>query len=558
MAASIIGLIKLFKSTDEAGTQMQARFDAIKGVATLLKGVIVDLAGVFNLLIQGKFKKAFQEFKDVLAEFKDTAGETYDRIVNVTTAMDALEDVITASISSQAELLKDFREYINLSKDQTKSDSERAKNLTLAEAAAKKYYGNLRDFENDRFNLEVEKQAARVGIASETLAEFIKLNGEEAENVRQNNDEIRKAWKILGDDVIKSLEEQYVKAIDADTMYFKRTNEITSLRTGLIKKMYNDRLAAQKEYIDEELELDESLIDEEIENIDKLIQADNARIENEINLTRFSIDEKIRLEEKLASKRQQLYSESLNIFNSFVNREIELTARKYDLQIQQASKAGKDTTKLEQEKAIKLAEIERKSAIVNKVAESLEVAITTTKSVFKLKAQAAILASNPITALLAPLALAQIPFVIGAGVLATGAILAEPLPEVPSFFKGSDGKKVSGLVELHGQEGVKTDKGGFYTNWDKHQGKLINLQTPAEIIPNEDVIKYDLDKTIKLGDGISLQGGITKEEFERISKKQTEDILKGLEKNQSTTIIKDDKFIERKRNQTLEYFKKRY
>ena len=74
MAASIIGLIKLFKDTDEAGTQMQARFDAIKGVATLLKGVIVDLTGVFSLLLQGKFKQALTEFKDVMADFKDTAG----------------------------------------------------------------------------------------------------------------------------------------------------------------------------------------------------------------------------------------------------------------------------------------------------------------------------------------------------------------------------------------------------------------------------------------------------------------------------------------------------
>ena len=88
---------------------------------------------------------------------------------------------------------------------------------------------------------------------------------------------------------------------------------------------------------------------------------------------------------------------------------------------------------------------------------------------------------------------------------------------------------------------------------------MINLQTPAEIIPNEDVIKYDLDKTIKLGDSISLQGGITKDQFERISEKQTNEFKKII-KSMPQNIIRPDGSLKTKiiNNNKITYLENRY
>jgi hypothetical protein len=77
---------------------------------------------------------------------------------------------------------------------------------------------------------------------------------------------------------------------------------------------------------------------------------------------------------------------------------------------------------------IQKAKIEKESAL-------LSVGIDTAKSVFKIKAEAAVLAANPVTAAYAPIALAQIPLVLLSGLLAETLIAARPLPK---FYKGKN------------------------------------------------------------------------------------------------------------------------
>lgn len=73
--------------------------------------------------------------------------------------------------------------------------------------------------------------------------------------------------------------------------------------------------------------------------------------------------------------------------------------------------------------------IEAQRARVEKVSSIARIAIETAMDVFKIQAQAAVLASNPLTLPLAGLALAQIPLVIGSGALAAGLIASQKIPQ---------------------------------------------------------------------------------------------------------------------------------
>ncbi|WP_291394806.1 hypothetical protein, partial [Acinetobacter sp.] len=81
----------------------------------------------------------------------------------------------------------------------------------------------------------------------------------------------------------------------------------------------------------------------------------------------------------------------------------------------------------------KARDIEVNKAKFQRAQQIFEIGITAIKSVAAIKAQAAILLANPLTAALAPVALAQIPFVLGGAALGIAGILANPIPR---FFKG--------------------------------------------------------------------------------------------------------------------------
>ncbi|HUR65467.1 MAG TPA: hypothetical protein VMZ03_03885 [Chitinophagaceae bacterium] len=80
-------------------------------------------------------------------------------------------------------------------------------------------------------------------------------------------------------------------------------------------------------------------------------------------------------------------------------------------------------------------QIDEQKAKFEKATAILHIGIDTIQKVAAIKAQAALLLANPLTAVLAPLALAQIPFVLITGAIAAAAVAAKPIPK---FRKGRD------------------------------------------------------------------------------------------------------------------------
>lgn len=84
-------------------------------------------------------------------------------------------------------------------------------------------------------------------------------------------------------------------------------------------------------------------------------------------------------------------------------------------------------------------DIDIQRAKFEKASAVLSIAIDTFQKVAAIRSLAAVLAANPITALLAPLALSQIPLVILGGALATAGILAQPIPKFATGTKDAPG-----------------------------------------------------------------------------------------------------------------------
>jgi hypothetical protein len=125
------------------------------------------------------------------------------------------------------------------------------------------------------------------------------------------------------------------------------------------------------------------------------------------------------------------YDDQIEANNEFYDQRLdneELSEQQRD-----ALEAERDAKNRDLEK--KKRETQRKSFLLQQAAALAEVLIDTFKSVAAIKAQAAILAANPLTLPLAGAALAQIPFVIGSGAAAGAAIIGT---SIQAFKYGKD------------------------------------------------------------------------------------------------------------------------
>lgn len=183
----------------------------------------------------------------------------------------------------------------------------------------------------------------------------------------------------------------------------------------------------------------------------KYTQAANAKIIADNILTH----EK---EKELLEQKKQLYkdlgSQIIDTFNAIIvsgyDRQISAIQsqidkleeqKQKDIEVANATIANKDLRETEIAKIEVRAQAQRdlleqrqrgieiQKAKFEKMSALLKVTVDTVQKVAAIKAQAALLAANPLTALLAPLALSQLPLVIASGALAAGVIAAAPLPK---------------------------------------------------------------------------------------------------------------------------------
>lgn len=126
-------------------------------------------------------------------------------------------------------------------------------------------------------------------------------------------------------------------------------------------------------------------------------------------------------------------------------------------------------------------ESERKAAVFSKVAAITEVGIDTARKVAAIKTQAALLAANPFTLPAVPIALAQIPLVLGFGALAIAAIAAKPIPKYAigtEYHPGGPAEVAENVPEVIQEPGKKP--------FIQHKRAVLNLAKGSKVYPSVD------------------------------------------------------------------------
>lgn len=213
-------------------------------------------------------------------------------------------------------------------------------------------------------------------------------------------------------------------------------------------------------------------------------------------------DKYISLQEEIKEKQSQIYDGIVDVvgksFSSILelqvnklDEQLEANNRYYDSLLEKEGLTELERTKIQQAKEAreeqirkKREKIEKQQFLLNQLAEAAFVTMDMFKAIAAIKAQAAILASNPVTAAYAPIALSQIPLVLTSSGLAVAGILAQSIPQ---FFKGkeaSDNYQGWATVnELPGQRELKIDKYGGVTAY-KAGMQLDYVHGSDIIVPN--------------------------------------------------------------------------
>lgn len=119
-----------------------------------------------------------------------------------------------------------------------------------------------------------------------------------------------------------------------------------------------------------------------------------------------------------------------------IDEEIQASNEMYDAilsneQLSAKQKKSIENEKIEEEKRLQKEKekVQKKAFLIEQGVRLAQIAIDTIQKVGAIKMTAAVLAANPLTLPAVPFALAQIPFVIGAGALAAGAVAAQAIPK---------------------------------------------------------------------------------------------------------------------------------
>lgn len=204
----------------------------------------------------------------------------------------------------------------------------------------------------------------------------------------------------------------------------------------------------------------------EMEYQDRLLEIETERLNEQERLEKEADDKRKQRQEAFLGTYMNLMGSISDLMSAMQDSEISSVERKYDKQIQAAEKAGKDTTKLEEEKEAAVMEVKRKYADKMFAMQVLQVT-----------------ASTAVAAMEAYKAMAGIPFVgpaLGAAAAATAviagtaqiAIAKQQHDEAKGLYTGGysqdyvegytkkgNSKDVAGVIPVHKNEFVTNHEG---------------------------------------------------------------------------------------------------
>jgi hypothetical protein len=458
--------------------------DSGNGVITKsVRGSIRMFTGLSNWL--ARLNKDSKEL--ALIETMDEAAEKANKFVESFAGSESNEKI--GQIKQRIEEINKEITKLGISDDDlsTKEFNRKMALLENERTALKDHVGEIES---------IEKEALKAKLQAELLAQGEK----EAKTTKQ--DEENRLFETAVNNIVKKYEDLNKKikpielvdeeALDADLEYALQMYEQTvEGQKGILYAQLQSGVIAKQEYADKIKAIDDEIAQNEIDNAEKTKQ------------------EKLEKLDFYLSKTRDIGQESLNFAGALYQREIDLTQNKIDKGLISEKKG-----------AIEIAKIQRKQAILDKTSTLFGITINTALAVAKVWGQTGVAG---IIAQVAPIAM---------GLLQAGTVLAQPLPEIPTFNKGMKKGEYSGIGiigDAPSGSSIEILKLPNNQNFIFDKPTAINIPYGSEIIP-EKQIQTELANLAMRGENVQNIniGGISKKDFELISQSQTDKLLKGI------------------------------
>ncbi len=411
------------------------------------------------------------------------------------------EGVIENENQSLETRLQALQQFTSVQKQLIEGDYNYQRTLLSQKAASDEEYKLL----------EAQKDARLVELAANTQQKILDIT-------KASNEKLQQESANLQDKIIQFLAAPKVRDVQSAQQYsadVQALNQSLQQKKISVEEYERQRAILQKQYSKEGME-------SELETIQALITYKKSigasTIEDEIKLANLQkeisddlTEYRIENEKKVHDLKKQLAQDTLNLIETVVlagyDRERNAIQEKMDaidrakeneiaaINVQALTaeeKAARVTLaekKFQSEKerlAREEKKIEVEKAKAEKLAALLKISIETATKVFQIKAQAAALLSNPVTAAYAPIALSQIPLVIASGAIAAALVAAKPIPKFK--FGRDDGPATMAVVGDGGKaEVIELPSGISYLTPDTDT--LTYLPEHAKVYPDIESFK---------------------------------------------------------------------
>lgn len=418
----------------------------------------------------------------------------------------------------------------NLKRQQAENTRELGKNIVgiLADNADKETKQLASNFQKQKQQLEKQQNNELAGIQDLYKKRIITKQQYEAEELRITNkyDILQlQAEAELQQAVIEILKQRGEPVADAEAKLQEIVNKIRALDL----KYFDDTEKQKTDTLQKELDKRHEL---ELQYADRIkdLRSEIVSFLTELGSAQFE-REKNRVQDQIDLVEQQSEAEIAAVRASSDSAD-EKAAKEQAINLQ--AQAQKQALERKQR------DIDARAAQFQKAMSLVQIGITTAESVFKIQAQAAILASNPVTAALAGLAYAQIPVVIAAGALQAAAIAAKPIPR---YRFGIDNHPGGAAIVGDGgvNEVVEAPDGRTWITPD--HDTLTYLPERYKVHPSVD--KYlaaasaGLDKRLPPISSDMHSVDVLTQTVTSELKKHGDRLIQGMERNKTTMIVKN-------------------
>jgi hypothetical protein len=335
-----------------------------------------------------------------------------------------------------------------------------------------------------------------------------KLNNELSKTVELTDEEKR---------ALEDAAKERAKTIEKLKEYSKERDEDEDVKVPAWIIAESDAISEESELFRETLASDTKFLEDQLKERD--------------DVTKAEMDKLLEYEKEISDKKKELFTTAANSYfeveQEKYDKAIEANTAYYDNLLSNELLDEEQRDLLEAQKEAKENEIERKKResekkqfLFNQGFKVTEIVMDTLQKIAAIKATAAVLAANPLTAFAAPFALAQIPLVNLSSGLSIGTILAQTIPQLDKGTENTPSKYIAG--EKRPEIRIKDGKASIVnkpTIFENDPGsKIISGVDTARIMDN--INNYSTQNIITEGKTITRDDKIVAQLVGQMIKEQ--------------------------------------